>query len=58
LVDLMARAAQGPAGEFVGNVAYRTELIQTRGSLKQVIEVSERKNCASQSKWQSDRALW
>ena len=58
LVELMARAAQGPAGEFVGNVAYRTELIQTRGSLKQLIEVSERKNCASQSKWQSDRALW
>jgi hypothetical protein len=58
LVDLIARAGQGPAGEFVGNVAYRTDLMQARGSLKQVVEVSERKNCASQSKWQSDRALW
>ena len=58
LVELIERAGQGPAGEFVGKVAYRTELMQTRGSLKQVIEVSERKNCASQSKWQSDRALW
>lgn len=58
LVELMERAAQGPGGEFVGKVAYRTELMQTRGSLKQVIEISGQKNCASQSKWQSDRALW
>lgn len=58
LVDLMARAAQGPAGEFVGAVTYRTDLMQARGDLKQVIAVSERKNCTSQSKWQSDRALW
>lgn len=58
LADLTARAAQGPAGEFVGKVAYHTELMQTRGSLSQVVEVSARKNCASQSKWQSDRALW
>ena len=58
LADLMARAAQGPGGEFVGKVTYHTELMQTRGQLKQVVEVSERKNCASQSKWQSDRALW
>jgi hypothetical protein len=58
LVELTARAGQGPAGEFVGKVAYHTDLMQTRGSLKQVVEVSERKNCASQSKRQSDRALW
>lgn len=58
LADLTARAAQGPAGEFVGKVAYHTELMQTRGSLSQIDEVSVRKNCASQSKWQSDRALW
>ena len=58
LSELIERAAQGPGGEFVGKVAYRTELMQTRGSLKQIVEVSERKNCTSQSKWQSDRALW
>lgn len=58
LAELIERAGQGPAGEFVGKVAYRTELMQARGSLKQINEVSERKNCASQSKWQSDRALW
>ena len=57
LSELMARALQSPGGEFVGAVAYRTELIQARGQLKQIGEVSERKNCASQSKWASDRAL-
>jgi len=58
LVGLTARAAQDPAGEFVAKVAYRTELMQARESLKQIIQLSGRKNCASQSKWQSDRALW
>jgi hypothetical protein len=58
LAELMARAAQSKAGEFVGAVAYRTELMQTRGQLKQIAEVAERKNCALQSKWLSDRALW
>ena len=58
LVELMARAAQGPGGEFIGAVAYRTELLQTRGQLKLIAQTAERKNCASQSKWQSDRALW
>ena len=58
LNELMTRAAQGPGGEFVGKVAYHTEMMQTRGQLKQLNEVSARKNCTSQSKWQSDRALW
>jgi hypothetical protein len=58
LVELIARAGQGPGGEFVGAVSYRTDLMQARGDLKQVIAVSQQKNCASQSKWQSDRALW
>ena len=59
LSELMARAAaDGATGEFVGAVAYRTELVQTRGWLKQIGDVSVQKNCAAQSKWQSDRALW
>ena len=36
LSELTARAAQGPGGEFVGAVAYKTELIQARGELKQI----------------------
>ena len=58
LTELMARAAQSQAGEFIGAVSYRTELMQTRGQLKQIAEVAERKNCVLQSKWLSDRALW
>ncbi len=59
LSGLMARAAEGGAsGEFVGAVAYRTELLQARGQLKQIAEVSAQKNCTAQSRWQSDRALW
>jgi hypothetical protein len=58
LVELIVRAGQGPAGEFIGAVSYRTDLMQARGDLKQIIAVAERKNCAIQSKWQSDRALW
>jgi hypothetical protein len=58
LTELTARAAQSQAGEIIGAVAYRTELMQARGQLKQIAEVAERKNCTLQSKWLSDRALW
>lgn len=58
LTELTVRAAQTQVGEFVGAVAYRTELMQARGQLKQIKEVAEQKNCALQSKWQSGRALW
>jgi hypothetical protein len=54
----MARAAQSEIGQFVGAVSYRTELMQARGQLKQISEVAAQKNCATQSKWQSERALW
>jgi len=59
LSELSARAARGGAtGEFVGALAYRNELLQARGQLKQIADVSMQKNCSAQSKWQSDRALW
>ena len=59
LSELSARAARGGAtGEFVGTLAYRTELLQARGQLKQIANLSVQKNCSAQSKWQSDRALW
>jgi hypothetical protein len=58
LSELMARAAETRAGEFVGAVAYRTELMQTRGQIKQIAEVSAQKNCAIESKSKSERALW
>jgi hypothetical protein len=58
LTELTERAGQGPAGGVVSVLAYKTELVQARGALKQIGDVSVRKNCSVQSKWQSDRALW
>jgi len=59
LTELTERAAEGGAsGQFVGAVAYHTELMQTRGQLKQIGEVAERKNCSVQSRWKCDRALF
>jgi 3-methyladenine DNA glycosylase Tag len=58
LSELMARAAQEPVGKFVGRVSYGTELMQARGQLEQISQIAAEKNCAAQSKWLSDRALW
>jgi hypothetical protein len=58
LNELMARAAQDSAGKFIGQVSYGTELMQARGQLRQIAQVSAEKNCAMQSKWLSERALW
>ncbi|HXF87203.1 MAG TPA: hypothetical protein VNK48_02480 [Xanthobacteraceae bacterium] len=58
LSELMARAGQEPVGKFVGQVSYGTELMQARGQLEQIAQVSAQKNCAGQSKWLSERALW
>ncbi|HWP27106.1 MAG TPA: hypothetical protein VNL39_12250 [Xanthobacteraceae bacterium] len=58
LNELMARAAQDSAGKFIGQVSYGTELMQARGQLRQIAQVSAEKNCAVQSKWLSERALW
>ena len=48
LVALMQQAAQSPGGEVIGAVAYRTELVQIRGYLKQIAGYSEKKNCVLQ----------
>ena len=58
LTELMERAGKDPMGEFVGSVAYKTELLQARGQIKQIDNYSAEKNCAADSKWSSDRALW
>jgi len=58
LQELTQRAAQSAGGEIIGAIAYRTELLQTRGQLKLIAETATQKNCASQSQWQSGRAVW
>lgn len=58
LVELLDRAGQDAVGQFVGTLSYRGELVQTRGQIKMIGQKSAEKNCAAQSPWQSDRALW
>ncbi len=58
LAQLMARSAQGPGGELVNTLAYRTDYLRARGELKVLIETARNKNCTSQSQWQSDRSLF
>jgi hypothetical protein len=45
LKELIDRAEQDTAGTIVAAAAYRTEYLKTRGDLKQLAEVSQRKNC-------------
>jgi len=58
LEQVMARSAQGPGGEFVNAIAYRTEYLQVRGELDLLEKTAADKHCASQSQWSSARALF
>ena len=58
LEQLMARASQGTGGEFINTVAYRTEYLQTRGELTELKRVTADKQCATESKFSSGRALF
>ena len=58
LGQLMARSAQGPGGEFVNVIAYRTEYLQARVNQKLLAEAAGNKNCAGQSLWASERTVF
>jgi len=58
LEQLMARSAQGPGGEFVNAIAYRNEYLQARGDLQEIAKANTDKQCATKSKWSSQRALF
>ncbi len=58
LQQLMERSAQGPGGEFVNAVAYRSEYLRNRGDLKVLMDTAGAKNCAGQSKWSSERSVF
>jgi hypothetical protein len=58
LAQLMARSAQGPGGEFVNVIAYRTEYLQARVDQKLLAEAAGNKNCTSQSQWASERSVF
>ena len=58
LEQLMARASQGPGGEFVNIIAYRGEYAQGRGELVELGRAKANKQCASESKYLSGRAVF
>lgn len=58
LEQLMARSAQGPGGEFVNAIAYRNEYLQARGDLQELAKANTDKQCATKSRWSSQRAVF
>ena len=54
----MARASQGAGGEFVNTIAYRGEYAQTRGELVELAKAKADKQCATESKFSSGRAVF
>jgi len=57
LEQLMARSAQGPGGEFVNAIAYRTDYLQASGEIKVLAKAAADKNCAIKSPFSSARSL-
>jgi hypothetical protein len=58
LEQLMARASLGFGGEFVNTIAYRGEYAQTRGQLAELTKAKADKQCATESKFSSGRAVF
>jgi hypothetical protein len=58
LQGLMARAAEGLAGDLVNTIAYRSDYLQARGELKQLADAAADKQCTTQSRWSSERSLF
>ena len=58
LERVMAQSSQGFAGELVNVIAYRTEYAQAQGELAVLRKAAEDKQCATQSEWSSERALF
>lgn len=58
LEQLMARAAQGAGGEFINAVAYRSEYMQVRAEMVELKRVAADKQCATESKFSSGRAVF
>jgi hypothetical protein len=58
LEQLMARASQGTGGQFVNAIAYRSEYSQVRGDLVELGKAKAEKQCATESKFSSGRAVF
>jgi hypothetical protein len=58
LEQLMARASQGVGGELVNTIAYRGEYSQKTGELSELARAKADKQCATESKFSSGRAVF
>jgi hypothetical protein len=58
LQQLMARASQGPGGDIVGLIAYRSDYGKARSELKLLADAAAAKQCASSSTWSSQRSVF
>ena len=58
LEKLMADASQGIAGEFVSAITYRSEYVQNRGEIAELIKTAQNKQCTIQSPLSSQRAVF
>jgi hypothetical protein len=58
LERLMARSAEGFGGEIVNAMAYRSDYLQNRGELDELIKTAEEKKCVAESPRSSQRAVF
>lgn len=58
LQQLMARAGQGPGGDIVSAIAYRSDYAKARSELKLLADTAAEKQCATSSKWSSQRSVF
>ena len=58
LEELMNRAAQGPGGEAIGQMVYRTEYQQVLGERRQLAALFVQKRCNVEGPSQSGRSVF
>jgi hypothetical protein len=58
LEQLMARASQAVGGELVNTIAYRGEYAERTGELNELARAKADKQCATESKFSSGRAVF
>ena len=58
LEKLMAQASTGAGGEIVNLMVYRTDYLQNRAELDELVRTAADKQCSIQSPWTSGRTIF
>jgi hypothetical protein len=58
LEKLMADASHGVGGEFVSAITYRSEYVQNRGEIAELVKTAQNKQCTIQNPFSSQRAVF